>query len=138
MANLNVAKKFLGGRLVASPELRTTSDGTLCTNFTIAVNFRGKDGFQRTDFFDCTAWRETADFIVKFFQKGSSIFVWGTPHNKKWTGKDGIEREREELTVSEVSFVDSKGEIQGTAPTSEIKEAPKFEPIDLEHEDLPF
>lgn len=137
MANLNFAKKIIGGRLTSSPELRSTSDGTMCTNFTIAVNFKGKDGVQRSDFFECTAWKQTADFVVKFFQKGSSIFAVGTPHIRKWTDKNGVEKEREDMTVSEVYFVDSKGEMPSAAPAAKA-EAPKYEELDLEQENLPF
>ena len=139
MANLNFAKKIIGGRITSTPELRSTSDGTICTNFTIAVNFKGKGGTQKSDYFSCVAWGSTADFVTKYFQKGASILVVGTPHNKRWTDTNGVEHTREELTVTEVNFVDSRGERPNDGPAqAELKPAPKFEDVDLEQENLPF
>ena len=138
MANLNFNKVILGGRLTSTPELRSTANGTLCTNFNIAVSRRLKDGSNETDFIGCTVWGSTADFVTKWFRKGSSILVTGSLRNRKWTDSNGIERSTNEVNVDEVSFVDSKDEAQSAGPKpTETKPAPKFEDV-TEDDDLPF
>lgn len=140
MANFNFNKVMLGGRLTADPENRQTDTGISVTRFTVAVNRKqAKDKEQTTDFFNVTAWRATADFVAKFFSKGSSIFIVGTLQNRSWTDTDGNKRYATDIVADEVSFVDSKSE-SGQASTyipdaylgTEAKNSPD------EGDDLPF
>lgn len=84
----------LVGRLVRDPEYRALEDGTSLCNFTIAVddNYKDKDGQKVTDFIDCTAWRQTAEFITKYLRKGVLISVSGRLKSRKWTDKEGNKR----------------------------------------------
>ena len=113
MANFNFNKVMLGGRLTADPENRQTETGISMTRFSIAVNRRqvSKDANQpQADFFNIVAWRATADFVSRFFKKGSSIFVVGTIQNRSWTDNEGNKRYATDIVADEVSFVDAKGE----------------------------
>ena len=135
MSNFNFNKVILGGRLTAVPELKQTPSGIKVCSFSIAVNRnRSKDSeSQQADFINCVAWRETADFICRYFGKGSAICVVGELQTRSWE-KDGERRYATEVTVSEASFVDSKGDDQRT---SLLVDKPKFETLDQD-EDLPF
>lgn len=111
MANFNFNKVILGGRLTAKPELKTTPSGTTVVSFSIAINRRGaKDGQQQSDFINCVAWKERAEFICKYFGKGSSISVVGELQVRQWKDDKGNTRYATEVLVSEVNFVDSKDE----------------------------
>ena len=114
MANLNINKSILGGRLTADPELKQTQGGVYVVSFQIAVNRRyTKEGDQQTaDFFSCVAWKDRAEFICKFFRKGSSICVVGELQNRQWTDQQNNKRYSTELRVDEVFFVDSKDDAQ--------------------------
>ena len=87
MANFNLNKVILGGRLTGDPELKQTQSGVSVCTFGIAVNrrFNSKDSAQQTqaDFFNITAWRQSAEFVSKYFRKGSSICVVGTIQNRR-------------------------------------------------------
>lgn len=112
MANFNLNKIILGGRLIADPELKTSPNGVPVCVFTVAVNRRlQKEGEQTADFFNCIAWRNTAEFICKYFKKSSSICVIGSTHQRTYTDKEGQKRTITEITVDEALFVDSKGEM---------------------------
>ena len=112
MANFNLNKIILGGRLIADPELKTSQSGVPVCVFTVAVNRRlQKEGEQTADFFNCIAWRNTAEFICKYFKKSSSICVIGSTHQRTYTDKEGQKRTITEITVDEALFVDSKGEM---------------------------
>lgn len=114
MANLNFNKAIIGGRLTADVELKVTPSGVSVCTFSIAVNRKAaKDGDQKTDFINCVAWRNTADFIGKYFSKGSSILVVGNIQNRSWQDGSGNKRYATEVIVDEVNFVDSKGESSG-------------------------
>ena len=142
MANLNLNKVILGGRMTADPELKTTQSGTPVLSFTIAVNRRrAKDGEQQSDFINCVAWKERAELISRYFRKGSCICIIGEIQVRKWQDSDGNNRYATEVLVSEVNFVDSKSESQG-APASYMPEAytapaAGFEEITGD-DDLPF
>ena len=111
MANLNFNKIILGGRLTSAPELKQTQGGIPVCSFSIAVNRRGKSGEERvTDFFNVTAWRQTAELVHKYFTKGSSILVVGTLQNRSWTDQNGQKRFATDVIADEVSFVDSRSE----------------------------
>ncbi len=111
MSNLNLNKVILGGRLTADPELKTTPSGVSVCQFGLAVNRKySKEGEQNTDFINCVAWRATAEFISRYFRKGSSLCIVGNIQTRSYTDKDGIKRNVTEVIVDEAMFVDSKGE----------------------------
>lgn len=114
MANFNLNKVILGGRLTATPEIKQTQTGVPVCSFSLAVNRRfSKDGKQEVDFFSCTAWRATAEFIGKHFKKGSSICITGTIQTRSWTDSSNQKRYATDIVVDEALFVDSKNESQG-------------------------
>lgn len=93
------------GRIVANPELRTTSSGVAVTTFRIACD-RDKqtEGGQKADFVDISAWRKTAEFICKYFQKGKPILIQGRLQIREWTDKEGKKRYSTEILANEVFF----------------------------------
>lgn len=103
------------GRLTRDPELRRTGSGTAVTSFTVAVDrdFSGQDGQKETDFIDCVAWRQTAEFVSKYFAKGRMAVVSGRLQLRGWTDKDGNKRKTAEVVADNVYFGDSKPD---TAP----------------------
>lgn len=122
MANFSLNKVILGGRLTADPILKTTPSGILVATFSIAVNRREKKGGE-ADFFNVTAWRQTAEFITRYFRKASSICVVGSIQTKSWVGQDGQKKFAVHIVADEVYFVDSKGaaesaNAQSTTPTA--------------------
>lgn len=149
MANFNLNKVILSGRLAADPELKTTPSGVHNTSFTVAVKRRyssKNEGEAPTDFISCTAWRSTAEFITKYFRKGGSICVVGSIQTKTWTDKDGNKRYATEVVVDEAMFVDSKKEAGAsigessatyTPYTESANTAPVFEDI-TDDDELPF
>ncbi|MBR6769006.1 MAG: single-stranded DNA-binding protein [Clostridia bacterium] len=149
MANFNFNKVILGGRLTADPELRQNPSGIAVTSFSIAVNRRYSKNAseQQTDFFNVVAWRQNAEFISRYFRKGSSICVVGTIQNRSWTDQQGQKRYATDIIVDEAHFVDSKGEgpaIGGYTPDSyqtpgfaSDAGAPRFEEMSND-DDLPF
>ena len=99
------------GRLVRDPELRRTGSGIAVASFTVAVDrdFGGRDGGEReTDFIDCVAWRQTGEFVSKYFTKGRMIVVSGRLQIRSWTDKDGNKRRTAEVVADNVYFGDSK------------------------------
>ena len=150
MANFNFNKVILGGRLTADPELKQTQSGIPVVSFSIAVNrrYQSKDAPQQTDFFNVTAWRATAEFVSKYFRKGSSICITGTIQNRTWTDQQGVKHYATDIIADEVSFVDSRSESSSAAPytpdaynspsfSSDNASAPKFEELQTD-DDLPF
>lgn len=116
MANFNFNKIILGGRLTADPKLKTTPSGISVTTFSIAVNKRVKEGEEaQADFFNVTAWRQTAEFITRYFRKASSICVVGELHNRSWVDQQGQKRYATEIVASEAFFVDAKSEAPQSA-----------------------
>ncbi len=104
------------GRLVRDPELRRTGTGVAVASFRVAVDrdFTPKDGGERkTDFIDCVAWRQTGEFISKYFAKGRMIVVEGRLEMRDWTDKDGNKRTSAEVVVANAYFGDSKREGDG-------------------------
>lgn len=116
MANFNFNKVIIGGRLTADPELKTTQSGISVASFSIAVNRRYSTGAQKqeTDFFNITAWRQTAEFVSRYFRKASSICVVGTLQNSSWTDQQGQKHYRTDIVADEIMFVDSKSEGQAS------------------------
>ena len=104
------------GRLTRDPELRRTGTGVAVASFTVAVDrdFGGKDGGEReTDFIDCVAWRQTGEFVSKFFTKGRMIVVSGRLQIRNWTDKDGNKRRTAEVVADNCYFGDSKRDGEG-------------------------
>ena len=99
------------GRLTRDPELRRTGSGIAVASFTLAVDrdFGGRDGGEReTDFIDCVAWRQTGEFVSKYFTKGRMIVVDGRLEMRDWTDKEGNKRTSAEINVDNAYFGDSK------------------------------
>ena len=99
------------GRLVRDPELRRTGSGIAVASFSLAVDrdFGGRDGGEKeTDFIDCVAWRQTGEFVSKYFTKGRMIVVSGRLQVRSWTDKDGNKRRTAEVVADNVYFGDSK------------------------------
>lgn len=105
-------KVILIGRLTAAPELKKTQSGTSVTSFSVAVNRRFSDasGERRADFINCTAWRQTAEFICKYFTKGRMIGLVGSLQTREWTDGEGKKRYATEVICDEAYFTDSKPE----------------------------
>lgn len=112
MANFNINKAIIGGRLTADPELKTTQNGVSVTSFSIAVKRQYNKGEQITDFVDAVAWRNTAELVCKYFRKGSSICVVGEVQTRNFEDKNGNKRKATEIKIDEVYFVDSKNDGQ--------------------------
>lgn len=100
------------GRLTRDPELRRTASGVAVTNFSLAVDrdFGSKDGEKEADFIDCVAWRQTGEFVSKYFTKGRMAVVSGSLQIRSWTDKDGSKRRSAEVVADNVYFADSKKE----------------------------
>ena len=101
------------GRLTRDPELRRTGSGVAVASFTVAVDRdfgKTESGEKETDFIDCVAWRQTGEFISKYFTKGRMIVVDGRLEMRDWTDKDGNKRTSAEINVANAYFGDSKRE----------------------------
>ena len=99
------------GRLTRDPELRRTGSGIAVASFTLAVDrdFSPRDGGEReTDFIDCVAWRQTGEFVSKYFTKGSMIVVSGRLQIRSWTDKEGNKRRTAEVVADNCYFGESK------------------------------
>ena len=143
MASLN--KVILIGHMTADPELKQTTNGVNVCSFSIGVTRKYTRGEQsQTDFINIVAWRTTAEFIARYFRKGSAICICGSLQTRTWTDNNGNKRYATEVIADEASFVERKSESVGrtdsySAPTfnTPISEAPKFEEI-AGDDDLPF
>lgn len=136
------------GRLTRDPELRRTGSGVAVASFTVAVDrdFSGKDGAEKeTDFLDCVAWRQTGEFVSKYFRKGSMIVVSGRLQVRSWTDKDGNKRRTAEIVADNCYFGDSKkseettsGGYTGFVKNEYVPQAPNFTEIEDDDAQLPF
>jgi len=106
MANLNLNKVILGGRLTADPELKMTPNGVPVCSFSIAINRRFAT--DQVDFINCLTWRNQAEFLCKYFRKGSSIIVFGNIQVDTWKDKEGHNRRSTRVIVDELQFGESK------------------------------
>ena len=107
------------GRLTRDPELRRTGSGLAVASFTVAVDrdWPNKEtGEKETDFIDCVAWRQTGEFVSKWFSKGSMIVVSGRLQIRPWTDKEGNKRKAAEIVVDNVYFGESKKDSSSSAP----------------------
>lgn len=121
------------GRLTRDPELKQTASNVPMATFRIACerDYKSRDGKRETDFIDIIAWRQTAEFVSRFFTKGRLVVVTGKMQSRNWEDKDGNKRTNLEVVAESVYFADSKrDEEKQTRP-------PEFVPID-EDDDLPF
>ena len=106
------------GRLTRDPELRRTGSGIAVASFSLAVerDFGGRDGGEKeTDFIDCVAWRQTGEFVSKYFTKGRMAVVSGRLQIRAWTDKEGNKRRSAEVVVDNIYFGDSRRDSEGTS-----------------------
>ena len=141
----------LMGRLTRDPELRHTGTGTAVASFALAVDrdFKGQNGETSVDFIDVVAWRNTAEFVSKYFTKGRMAVVSGRLQIRNWTDKEGNKRRSAEVVADNVSFGDSKRDgVSGSfaeygAPADSSFTAPAvpssdFSMMETNDSDLPF
>lgn len=123
---------IIKGRIVHTPELKSTQSGINVCKFSVAVDRRYKqNGEKSTDFFDCVAWRSSADFVSKYFDKGQEILLSGEMQSRQYEAKDGTNKRVWELIVNNAEFCGSK------TNTSQQSETNDFTEIS-DDEDLPF
>ena len=116
---------ILMGRLTHEPEFKQTPAGTPVCKFRIAVNRPKKqDGTQETDFIGCTAWRSTAEFVARYFSKGSMIVVEGQLRNNDYTDNNGVKHYGMDVSVDNVTFGESKNAGAAQAPPQGYSQAP--------------
>lgn len=157
MSSLNLNKVVLCGRLTQDPELKQTGSGISVVTFTLAINRRyqaksadgGAAPQQQADFISVVAWRQTAEFISRYFRKGSALCVTGSIQTRSWQDQQGQKRYATEVVADEAMFVDSKndGGASGGQYTPDAYSTPsyssapattpKFEELKTD-EDLPF
>ncbi len=152
MSSLNLNKVVLVGRLTADPELKQTTNGVPVCSFTLAVNRRyhgaanGAPSKPQADFINIVAWRQTAEFITKYFDKGNSICITGSIQTRTWEDAKGEKKYSTDVVADEAYFVDGKqatenafdgkGEQEPTY-TNQKPVVPKFEELSTD-DDLPF
>lgn len=132
MTNLCVLK----GRLCKSPELSTTTSGMSVCRIRLAVPRRDKQS--GTDFITCTAFKNQAEFVNKYFSKGQEILIQGSLRINQWEGDDGVKREGCEVLINNIDFCGAK---QEDKPAEQNVRAQTLEPVpftNLPDEDLPF
>ena len=122
-------KVILIGRFTRDPELRSTPQGTSTCSFSLAVdrNYQSAGGERQTDFINCVAWRQTAEFISKYFQKGNLICVEGSIQTRSWKDNDGNNRYATDVVVDRSYFVESKK----SAQANPSMDAPSFNNSDF-------
>lgn len=136
------------GRLTRDPEYRTTGSGISVANFSVACDrdFASQGGEKETDFIDCVAWRNAAEFVTKYMKKGSMVVVSGRLQIRQWTDKEGNKRRTAEVVADNVYFGESKKDSEGKkytadSPTSSpgyVQPAMDFVQIDGDDAQLPF
>ena len=143
MASLN--KVILIGHMTADPELKQTPSGVSVCSFSIGVTRKyTKPGEQsQSDFINIGAWRNSAEFVARYFRKGSAICICGSLQTRSWTDNNGSKRYATEVVADEINFVERKSDSQRNddyqAPAfgGQVMDAPKFEEI-AGDDDLPF
>ena len=141
------------GRLTRDPELRRTQNGTAVASFSLAVDrdFKNQNGEKETDFIDVVAWRNSAEFVSRYFTKGRMAVVEGRLQIRDWTDRDGNKRRSAEVIADNVYFGDSKrdaesggsyGGYSAPAPASygapSSSEPDQFSQLDDNDSELPF
>lgn len=127
------------GRFTADAELRSTQGGKNVTSFTLAVDrdFKGQNGERETDFINCVAWNGTADFVTRYFKKGSMAIVSGRLHTRKYETQDGQKRTATEIVAENVYFGEAKKNAEETAESDTTPSLPsEFNAEDDDY--LPF
>jgi single-strand DNA-binding protein len=147
-------KVILMGRLTADPELKQTQGGTTVTSFSLAVDRKyNKDEEKKCDFITIVAWKQTAEFICKYFKKGQAILLCGELQTRSWEDNQGNKRYATEVVASEVTFCEAKKDSEGnSSPNNQnssqsqnsgaygynpYAQAPNFEDA-KQDDDLPF
>ena len=139
-------KVILMGRFTRDPELRSTPQGISTCSFSIAVdrNFVRQGEERKADFINCVAWRQTAEFISKYFKKGSMVALEGSIQTRSWDDQDGKKRYATDVVVNQVYFAESKRDSQSSMGMDDSFAASDFgslpEPISPmgTDDDLPF
>ena len=144
MASFN--KVILIGNMTADPELKQTAAGVSVCSFSIAVNRRfakTEQGQQTVDFINVVTWRQSAEFVSRYFKKGNPILVCGQLQTRTWNDNQGQKRYATEVVADEVSFVASAAQTAAGAPqgtpayTPEAYGAPSFSTGSANFEELP-
>lgn len=125
------------GRLTKDPELKTTNNGISVTSFTVAVN-RSYSKENQTDFINCVAWRNNAEFITKYFGKGQMIAIKGELHQRTFTDKDGNKRTTYDVVVTSADFCGNREQSKEPDIDYQNADTSEFEKISMGAEDLPF
>lgn len=137
--SLNLNKVIIAGHMVADPVLKTTPNGISATSFCVAVNRRYSknvsEDAQLADFINVVAWRRTAEFITRYFSKGSAICICGSIRTRSWSDTNGNKRYATEVLADEVNFVENKN---ANVPAEETRQRPLNDLDDASEEDLPF
>ena len=143
-----INKVFIKGNISSEVELKQTQSGTSVCSFNVAVNRFTRENEAKADFFTVVAWQQKAEFVSKYFKKGSGIVIVGRLENRDWTDKQGNKRISTEIIAEEIDFVGSKESGDGGQPRTSVPTEPyvpsaytsnnqNFEPIPNE-EGLPF
>ena len=131
MSNLNTAA--IQGRFTANPELKSTNTGKSVTSFTIA-----SDGMSegQTNWIDCVAWGKSAEFICKYFKKGSMVAIHGSIQTRTYEDKNGSKRKATELVVNQAYFCGNKSDSDSASANEPVPFVPST--AEADDEDLPF
>ena len=143
MSNFNLNRVVLAGRLTSDVELRQTTTGVSICTFTLSVRRKFvKDTEPATDFIKCQAWRGTAEFISRYFEKGSALCITGSIQTRSWTNQKGQRQYATEVVADDAMFVDGKNDVdEPSVTTPYIPEAytkPTTQDHPKEDDDLPF
>ena len=130
----------LMGRLTRDPELRRTGNGIAVASCTLAVDrdYKGQNGEKECDFIDIVAWRNTAEFVSKYFDKGSMAVVSGRLQIRGWTDKEGNKRRSAEVVADNVYFGSSKRDTSSVGYDAPSDGFTDFTPLEEDDSDLPF
>lgn len=130
----------LMGRLTATPELKTTQNGTSVTSFTVAVerSYAPQGQERQTDFINVVAWRQTAEFVSRYFQKGNMIAVQGSIQTRKYEDRDGNKRTAFEVVASQVSFCGGRSEQEKPEEKPQPYQTPNADWSTIDDGELPF
>lgn len=134
-------KIIIMGRLTRDPELKKTNDGVSVTSFSLAVerDIKNKDtGTRAADFIECVAWRYTAEFVTKYFKKGSMAVVSGRLQIDEYTDKDGVKRRAPEIIVENVYFGESNNGNRGTSNAESNQASGDFTDVQDYNEEEPY
>lgn len=134
-------KVFVMGRLARDPELRRTQSGTAVASFTLAVDrdFKDKSSGERgVDWINCVAWRQSAEFVSRYFTKGRMAVVEGRLQVSEWTDKDGSKRWKTEVVADNIYFGDSKAAPPQSSPAGSEPKSGYTQEQDVDDGKLPF